>query len=429
MGMGDRMRVLVLGAGVIGVTTAWYLSRAGHEVEVLDRQKGSALEASYANAGEISPGYASPWAAPGIPLKALSWLFSRHAPLVLHPAVDPDTVVWMARALANCNPSSYEINKARMVRIAEYSRDLLKALRAETAITYDERMLGTLQIFRTQAQLDEASRDCRVLERHGVRHDILDQAGCIAVEPGLAPVQHKIVGGLRLPGDETGDCLKFTRSLAAMAADAGVVFRHGVTVNALQVDATRVTGVLTSEGLTMADAFVLALGSSSPLVAREIGIYLPIAPVKGYSITLPVLNEDVAPRSTIMDETYKVAVTRLGDRIRAAGTAELAGYDLTLSPRRVRTIRHVVRDLFPDAGMVDYADAWCGLRPMTPDGTPVLGGCRYGNMWINTGHGTLGWTMACGSARITADLVSGRSPDIDMDGLSIARYGEPDRSV
>lgn len=423
------MRVVVLGSGVIGVTTAWFLSRAGHEVEVVDRQRNSALEASYANAGEVSPGYAAPWAAPGIPFKAVKWAFSRYSPLVLHPFVDPDTLVWMVRVLSHCNQASYEINKSRMVRIAQYSRDALKSLRSDTGITYDERMLGTLQIFRNQQQVDEAERDRLVLDRYGIGYEVLDRAGCVAAEPALASVQHKIAGGLRLPGDETGDCLKFTRVLASMAATAGVVFRCGVTVTALQVEATKVTGVLTSDGIVKADAFVLALGSSSPLLARDIGVRLPVLPVKGYSITLPITDEAAAPVSTVMDETYKVAVTRLGSRIRAAGTAELAGYDLTLSPRRVRTIRHVVQDLFPGAGMVDYADAWCGLRPMTPDGTPILGGSRYGNLWINTGHGTLGWTMACGSGRITADLVSGRLPDIDMDGLTMSRYGEPDRLV
>ncbi|MEO7493657.1 MAG: D-amino acid dehydrogenase [Massilia sp.] len=416
------MKVLVLGSGVIGTTSAWYLARAGHEVTVIDRQPGAGLETSFANAGEVSPGYAAPWAGPGVPLKALKWLAMRHSPLALRPALDLNMWRWMARMLANCNRRSYEINKGRMVRLAEYSRDCLIALRADTGIAYDQRTQGTLQLFRTDKQLAGAAADIAVLDRYGVAYGLLDPRACEAAEPALARVRGKFVGGLRLPGDETGDCFLFTERLAALAQQQGVSFRHGVTIERLLVAQDRVTGVATSAGEFTADAVVLALGSYSPLLLRPVGIRIPVYPVKGYSITLPVTDASGAPESTVMDETYKVAITRLGQRIRVGGTAELAGYDLRLHAARRATLVHSVSDLFPRGGDQSQAQFWCGLRPMTPDGTPLLGATPVRNLYLNTGHGTLGWTMACGSARVLADLVSGRAPDIATDGLTIERY-------
>jgi D-amino-acid dehydrogenase len=416
------VKVLVLGGGVIGVTSAYYLAKAGHQVTVIERQPGAGLETSFANAGEVSPGYAAPWAGPGVPLKALKWLTMRHSPLVLRPAFDLHMWRWMARMLANCNQRSYDINKGRMVRLAEYSRDCLVQLRADTGIAYDERAQGTLQLFRTQKQLDGAAADIAVLERYGVRYALLDPRGCEAAEPALAHVPSKFVGGLRLPGDETGDCFKFTQQLAAMAAQGGVTFRHGVNIQQLVRQGDAITGVLTSAGELKADAVVLALGSYSPLLLRPVGIRIPVYPVKGYSITLPVSDARGAPESTVMDETYKVAITRLGDRIRVGGTAEVAGYDLRLHPARRATLVHSVSDLFPHCGDPALADFWCGLRPMTPDGTPVLGPTPLRNLYLNTGHGTLGWTMACGSARVLSDMVSNRTPGIATDGLLMTRY-------
>ena len=328
------MKIVVLGAGVIGVTSAWYLARAGHEVTVIDRQPAPALETSFANAGEISPGYASPWAAPGIPAKAMKWLFMRHAPLIIQPMPDLAKISWVARMLMNCTSAAYEVNKSRMVRLAEYSRDCLIALRAETGITYDERTQGTLQLFRTQKQVDGAAKDIKVLQADGVPFEVLDAEGCIRAEPGLASSRHKIAGGLRLPGDETGDCFKFTNSLSEMAAAAGVTFRYGVAIERLEAEGGRIVAVQTAQGRVTADAFVLALGSYSPLLARPLGIKLPVYPVKGYSITVPIVDAEKAPESTVMDETYKIAITRLGDRIRVGGMVEIAGFDNTLYPKR-----------------------------------------------------------------------------------------------
>ena len=416
------MKVVVLGAGVIGVTSAWYLARAGHEVTVIDRQPGPSLETSFANAGEISPGYSSPWAAPGIPAKAIKWMFMKHAPLIIQPRPDLHKLGWMARMLANCTTAAYQENKRRMVRLAEYSRDCLMDLRAETGITYDERTQGTLQLFRTQKQVEGAAKDIEVLRADGVPFEVLDRDACIAAEPGLAGARDKIAGGLRLPGDETGDCFKFTNTLSDMAASLGVTFRYGVSIDGLEQEAGRISAAHTSEGRITADAFVVALGSYSPLLVSRFGIKLPVYPVKGYSITVPIVAEDRAPVSTVMDETHKIAITRLGDRIRVGGMAEIAGFDLSLNPKRRATLEHSVEDLFGGAGDQSRATFWTGLRPMTPDGTPIVGRSTIPNLFLNTGHGTLGWTMAAGSGRVLADIVSGRKTEIESADLGYARY-------
>jgi D-amino-acid dehydrogenase len=416
------MKVIVLGGGVIGVAAAYQLALAGHEVVVLERQAGPALETSFANAGEVSPGYSAPWAGPGVPLKAVKWLLMRHRPLVIRPRLDAQLIGWCLAMLRNCTAARYERNKGRMVRLAEYSRDALRELRAQTGIAYDERARGTLQLFRTQSQLDGAAADIAILERYGVAHQLLGRDGCIVHEPALARVREKIAGGLRLPGDETGDCYKFACELAALAAQRGVEFRFGTTIRSIARDGSRIGGVATDGAPVRGDAYLVALGSHSTRLLAPLGLALPVYPVKGYSITLPITDAAGAPESTVMDETHKVAVTRLGSRIRVGGTAELAGYDLTLHEARRRTLAHVVTDLFPHGGDVARASFWCGLRPMTPDGTPVLGATRWPNLFLATGHGTLGWTMAAGTARVIADLISGRTPEVDLAGLTIERY-------
>lgn len=416
------MKVLVLGSGVIGVSSAWYLAEAGHEVTVLDRQAGPGLETSFANAGEISPGYSAPWAGPGIPQKAIKWLLMQDGPLVLRPKLDPYMWRWGLQLLANCTHRAYAINKGRMVRLAEYSRDRMIALRDATGIAYDGRQQGTLQLFRQQKQLDHSGEDIAVLKQYGVPFEVLDPAGCVAAEPGLATAAIPFVGGLRLPNDETGDCKLFTERLAERAAGQGVDFRYGVAIERLERSGGRISAVHTSAGVFTADAYVLALGSYSPLLVRPLGIDLPVYPIKGYSITVPITDAAVAPVSTVMDETYKVATTRLGDRIRVGGTAEIAGYDTTLHPTRRGPLDRSLRDLFPRAGDASRASFWCGLRPMTPDGTPVLGRSPIDNLWFNTGHGTLGWTMAAGSGAVLADLLSGRDPAIDIADLDLTRY-------
>ena len=415
------MRVVVLGAGVIGVTTAWQLMKAGHEVTVVDRQTGPALETSFANAGEVSFGYCSPWAAPGIPKKAIKWLLMEHAPLILRPKVDAAMISWMVRMLRNCTSGRYAINKSRMLRLADYSRISLAALRQDTGIAYDERMKGTLQLFRTQAQLEASAKDVKALNADGIPCEVLDPAGCIAQEPALARARDKIVGGLLTPLDETGDCFKFTNALMALAEAQGVTFHWGETIRRIETEGGRATGAVTDKGTIKADAVVVALGSYSPMMLREHGIRLPVYPVKGYSLTIPITDASLAPESTVMDESYKIAITRLGDRIRVGGMAEISGYNNRLEPARRRTLEHSVSDLFP-GGDLSQATFWSGLRPMTPDGTPVIGATPVKGLYLNTGHGTLGWTMSTGSARLIADMVSGRATDIDAADLGHARY-------
>ncbi|WP_368219767.1 D-amino acid dehydrogenase [Aeromonas sp. R7-2] len=417
------MDIVVLGGGVVGVTSAWYLAKAGHKVTLLERRNGVALETSHANAGQISPGYASPWAAPGIPLKAAKWLLQKHAPFTVRPTSDPFQLRWMLKMFANCTPAAYAVNKGRMVRLAEYSRDCMKQLRGELALDYEGRQLGTLQLFRSQAQLDASQRDIAVLEEYGVPYQSLNADGCEEVEPALARVRGKVVGGLRLPGDETGDCFRFTQALADEARKLGVSFVFNCAIDEVEITKGRAVAVRAGEQRFQADAIVCALGSYGTGFLRPLGIELPVYPVKGYSLTLPMTDAEGAPRSTVLDETYKVAITRFDERIRVGGMAELSGFNLALNPRRHDTLAMVVRDLFPQGGNLEQATFWTGLRPMTPDGTPLVGPSPIPGLWLNTGHGTLGWTMAAGSGQLLSDLISGNTPDISDEGLTLARYG------
>jgi len=415
------MRVVVLGSGVVGVTSAYYLARAGHEVTVIDREAGPALETSFANAGQISPGYASPWAAPGVPLKAVKWMFQKHAPLAIRLDGTQFQLQWMWQMLQNCTSSRYAVNKGRMVRLAEYSRDCLQALRADTGIQYEGRTGGTLQVFRTQQQFDGAAKDIAVLKDANVPFELLSPDELARAEPALAATAHKLTGGLRLPGDETGDCQMFTTRLAALAEELGVTFRYNTPIDALAMAGGRIAGVQCGSELVRADAFVVALGSYSTKFLADI-VKIPVYPLKGYSITAPIVNAAAAPVSTVLDETYKIAITRFDDRIRVGGMAEIVGFDKSLRQARRETLEMCVNDLFPGGGDTAKASFWTGLRPMTPDGTPIVGRTPVSNLFLNTGHGTLGWTMSCGSGQLLADLMSGKQPAIQADDLSVHRY-------
>lgn len=421
------MKILVLGSGVIGVCSAYYLAEKGYEVTVIDRRHGPALETSYANAGEISPGYAAPWASPGMPLKAIKWLFMKHSPLIIQPTMQLQRWRWLARFISNCTQTRYRTNKERMLRLAQYSRDSLRELSSLHELAYDQRSLGTMQLFRTQEQVDNAERDMNILRDYGVPFELLDREAIIQHEPALRAVQEKYSGALHLPNDETGDCFKFTQLLENKAQALGVNFQYNTYITEIMSEQDTIKSVQTDNGEFNADAYVMALGSYSPCLLKPLGINLPVCPVKGYSLTLPITRAEFAPESTVMDETFKVAITRLGDRIRLGGTAEISGFNLTTPEHRTQTLKHVAMDLFPDGGDMSQASFWAGLRPMTPDGTPVLGPTPYNNLYINSGHGTLGWTMAAGSGRVIADLISGRTPDIDMSGLTLNRYNEQHR--
>ena len=417
------MHITILGGGVLGVASAWYLAKSGHQVTVIDRQASVAQETSHGNAGMISPGYSSPWAAPGVPLKAIGWMLQDLAPFMINvKELDGYTLSWMTKMLANCNTRSYQTNKARMLRIAEYSRDCFVAIRKELNLDYDARQRGTLQLFRKQKQIDALQKDIKVLQDLGIEHQALDMQGCIAHEPALAHVSEKFVGGLLLPGDETGDCFKFTTALAQECEQLGVNFMLNTSIKRLNASNGKITSVTTDSGTVIADSFLCALGSYSPQILKTVGIDAPIYPIKGYSLTLPIEDESRAPQSTIMDETYKVAVTRFEDRIRVGGTAEIASYNLECPKKRHASVNFVIQDMFPGAADISKAEYWTGLRPMTPDSTPVLGGTQYSNLYLNTGHGTLGWTMSLGSAKFVCDIINHKTPDIDPEGLSIERY-------
>ncbi|WP_186023294.1 D-amino acid dehydrogenase [Burkholderia gladioli] len=415
------MRVVILGSGVVGVTSAYYLARAGHEVTVIDREAGPALETSFANAGQISPGYAAPWAAPGVPLKAVKWMFEKHAPLAIRLDGTRFQLQWMWQMLRNCTAERYAVNKGRMVRLAEYSRDCFQALRADTGIAYEGRTGGTLQLFRTQAQFDGAAKDIAVLRDANVPFELLTTDQLKHAEPALAAVSHKLTGGLRLPGDETGDCQLFTTRLAAMAEELGVQFRYNTPIDALAIAGGRIAGVQCGGELVRGDAYVVALGSYSTRFLSNI-VKIPVYPLKGYSITAPIVDAAAAPVSTVLDETYKIAITRFDSRIRVGGMAEIAGFDKRLNQARRETLEMCVNDLFPGGGDTSKASFWTGLRPMTPDGTPIVGRTPVPNLFLNTGHGTLGWTMSCGSGQLLADLMSGKKPAIQADDLSVHRY-------
>nr|WP_216603150.1 D-amino acid dehydrogenase [Vibrio coralliilyticus] len=417
------VKVVILGSGVVGLTSAWYLSQAGCQVTVIDRQPRAAEETSFANAGQISYGYSSPWAAPGVPLKAMKWLLEEHAPLKIKPSLNPELLHWASQMLKNCQLGRYRINKARMLAIANRSRECLAQLNQQYDLNYQGRTQGTLQIFRNHKQLEAVEKDIALLEESGTRYQLLDAKECLLQEPGLANIQGTLTGGLYLPDDETGDCYLFCQQLQAMAENAGVEFLFNTEIQRLNVQGNQVTSVATSQGEIEADKFVVAMGSYSKKLLEQIGIDIPLYPVKGYSLTLPVINRDFAPQSTIMDETYKVAVTRFENRIRVAGTAELAGFDPALPDKRLATLNHVVANLFPQGTDLTQAEYWTGFRPMTPDGTPIIGETKIENLFTNTGHGTLGWTMACGSADILTEVIT-RSNNLKYKELSTYRYGK-----
>ncbi|WP_416190159.1 D-amino acid dehydrogenase [Neisseria sp. CCUG17229] len=416
------MNVVVLGAGVTGIATAWYLLEKGHQVTVIDRAEAAAMETSFANAGQLSYGYTTPWAAPGIPAKAAKWLFRPHSPLILKPDGSRFQWQWLMSMLQNCTTERYQTNKERMVRISEYSREMFRRFEAETGLDFEGRHKGTLQIFRTQKEVAAAAKDIEVLAEYGVPYQRLQPEECLQFEPALRHALDKIAGALHLPNDSTGDCHLFTQRLQALCEAKGAVFKFEHNIECIEHQGRNITAVIANGQRFEADRFVCCLGSFSRTVMAQLGLDLPIYPVKGYSLTVPVINGDEAPVSTILDETYKVAITRFNDRIRVGGMAELSGYEIKLPQERRETLALVVQDLYPQGGDVAKAMFWSGLRPMTPDSTPIIGATRYENLFLNTGHGTLGWTMSLGSGRITADLVSEIAPEIRTDDLGMARY-------
>jgi D-amino-acid dehydrogenase len=418
------MTTLVLGAGVIGVTTAYYLAKAGHKVVVVERQPGPALETSFANGGQISACHTEPWATPATLPKVLKWLGRDDAPLKFRLKADPALWSWCLRFLVNCTENRANINIERMLRVALYSRDTLRALREDTGIEYDQLSNGILHIYREEKELEAASKRALAMNQLGLDRRILDAEACVTLEPALKTAKNdgELCGGLYTPGDESGDAHTFTLALAQLAADLGVEFHYDCPIAGLIVQDGEFTGINTDNGIFKANSCVVALGSYSPLLLKPHGIQLPVYPAKGYSVTLPVENIVQAPSISLIQDELKLVYSRLGDRLRIAGTAEIAGYNDHIDEKRAKYILSAALKLFPDIPEPENPEFWAGLRPKTPDSVPVLGPTKIKNLFLNTGHGTLGWTMACGSAKVLADLVSGKKPEIDLNGLKIDRF-------
>lgn len=417
------MHIIVLGAGVVGVATAYYLNLAGHQVTVIDRQAGVADETSYGNAGQLSFGYTTPWAAPNTPLKALKWLGKDHSPLIIKPDGSLFQLRWLAQMTANCNRIAYTRNQSRMMRISEYSRALLHQFEATESLAFEQRHQGTLHLFRDHTLFEQHRQNMGVLDSFNVPYQTLDADGVLRYEPALAHIRYQIAGAFHLPNDSTGDCRLFTQKLAQLCQQRGVEFVFNRPIQALNAVGKRIVSVRAGGEDYVADAFVCALGSFSREVLQQLGLNLPVYPVKGYSLTIPITDASRAPQSTVLDETYKVALTRFDERIRVGGMAELSGYSIRLANVHRETLAMVANELFPNSGNVAQAEYWSGLRPMTPDSTPIIGATRYDNLFTNTGHGTLGWTMSLGSGKIVADLILHGKAEVASDDLGLARYG------
>ncbi|MDG4576137.1 MAG: D-amino acid dehydrogenase [Defluviicoccus sp.] len=416
------MKVVVLGAGVVGVATAWFLARGGATVVVVDRQPGAGLETSFANGGQISANHTTPWATPATPWKALKWLGQADAPLLFHLRLDPALASWLVRFLANCTALRMRANTERALRLAVYSRQQLAAVRAATGIAYDQLTRGILHIFRNPKDYAEALPLVELMNSLGCRREVIDADACVGLEPALADARPHLVGGIFSPDDESGDAHAFTVGLAEACAAEGVTFQYGTTIQRLVRAGQAVSAVKTEAGTMTADAFVVACGSYSPLLLRPLGIRLPVYPAKGYSVTIPVAAAGSAPVVSLIDDEFKMVYSRLGNRLRIAGTAEFAGYDTTVWPKRAMFLREKAMELFPRCGDPGAAEFWAGLRPSTPDGVPVMGATPLSGLFLNTGHGTLGWTMACGAGRVVADVILGQTPEIALDGFGSERF-------
>jgi D-amino-acid dehydrogenase len=416
------MKVIVLGAGVIGTTSAWYLARAGHEVTVVDRQPEAALETSFANGGQISVSHSEPWANPTAPLKVLRWLGREDAPLLFRPRAEPGEWLWALRFFVECLPSRARHNTESALALARYSREELRQLRRDIAISYDAKTSGILHLYEEQREFEHARREVEILKGRGLDLEIKTPEECLRIEPALEHSKVRIVGGAHAASDESGDAHLFTKSLSELCRAQGVSFRFNVSVKGLEASRGAIERVVIDdeagiEESLRSDAYVIALGSYSALLLKRVGISIPVYPVKGYSITLPLEPGSVAPQISLTDHSRKIVMSRLGDRLRVAGTAELNGYDTEMNPARCDALVRRCFEWFPKAGRAESAQFWTGLRPATPSNLPLIGRSKYPNLFLNTGHGTLGWTLACGSGRALADIVSGRRPEPEFSFL------------
>jgi len=411
------MKVVVLGAGVVGTAAAWYLAKAGHEVTVLDRQAAPALETSFANGGQISVSHAEPWANPTAPLQTLKWLGREDAPLLFRPRADLAQWMWAMRFLLECRPGPTRRNTEQVFALAEYSRVCLGELRQETGLAYDQLTRGILHLYTEPGLFDRAREEAEQLRARGYPAEVKTPDECVAIEPALAHAKPLLSGGVYAPKDESGDAHVFTQALAERARALGVAFRFNVSIRRIEAEGDRVTRIAIDDEVGIdesvrGDAYVVALGSYSPLLLQPLGISIPVYPVKGYSITIGLDDNSVAPTTSLTDHVRKIVISRLGERLRVAGTAELNGYSTELNLTRCEALVQRTLELFPKVGSPERTHYWTGLRPATPSNKPVIGKTRYANLYLNTGHGTLGWTMACGSGSALADILAGRRPEV-----------------
>jgi len=418
------MTTLVLGAGVTGITTAYYLAKSGHKVTIIERQPGAALETSFANGGQISACHTEPWATPATLMKIIKWLGRNDAPLRFRLKRDPKLWSWCAKFLLNCTHSRALINTERMLRIALYSRDQLTKLKKDTGIAYEQLNKGILHIYKNSNEHATASGRVQLMNDLGLECYTIDKEACLALEPALksAADNNLMCGGIFTPSDESGNTHTFCNALANLCINMGVEFHYNNPIKRLIVKDGSFKGLETEKDTFEAENCVVALGSYSPLVLKPLGINLPVYPAKGYSVTLPITNSKDAPQVSLIQDELKLVYSRLGNRLRVAGMAEIAGYNTIIDDVRSQSILRSALTLFPGCGIPEMADFWCGLRPQTPDSVPVLGFTKIDNLYLNTGHSTLGWTMACGSGKILADLISGKDLGIDLNGLEMSRF-------
>ena len=416
------MRVLVLGAGVVGVTAAYYLHKDGHNVTVIDRQSAAGLETSFANGGQISPSQAAPWTAPEVPQLMLKWIGRNDAPLLYRMRVDPKLWAWSLRFLANCTTQNFAKNTAKNLRLALYSRILLQEIRKDTNIKYDCLDRGILKIFRNKQEFNNAANQADILRKLGSDGQILSTSDVHNLEPAFNTSPENIIGGIFTPEDESGDAFKFTTETVTYLSNLGVNFHFNETIKTLNTKGNRITSITTDKGIIEGDSIVISMGSYSPFLLKSLGIKLPIQPAKGYSMTIPTAGHNGTPTISLTDEDHKIVFTRLGNRMRVAGTVEFNGYDIEMNEERVNSIYRIAQSLFPNAGDYSKAEFWTGIRPLTPDCVPIIGPTKFENLFLNTGHGSLGWTMCASSGKVLSDIISGRNPEIDISDIGINRF-------
>ena len=416
------MKVLVLGGGVIGAASAYFLNEAGHEVTIIDRNKGVGLETSFANGGIVSAFTARPWASPDVPRMLVKWFGRQDAPYLFRLRPDWDQWKWALRFLRECTRERFEKNASNSLRLSTYSYDCLKNVREKEQIIYDQGLDGVMHLYATEKQLAiGAETECAHSDSQ-FHPQVLDIKRCIELEPALAHCANNYAGALFFSQDESGDAHKFTSGIAVAAQNQGVNIKCGISVRGLEHEGGSITGVYTDDGLYTADVYLMSLGSYSPLILKTIGMSVPIYPLKGYSVTIPIENTDAAPKIAIHEGSRRIVMSRLGDRLRSAGSAELAGYNKEVTAPRAKAILDVTMNMFPECGDATKAEHWVGLRPMTPDCLPILGPTKYKNLYMNTGHGSTGWTYACGSGKLISDMISGVSPDLDLSCFAIDRF-------